>query len=375
MSSNNSPQLSPKKLLSLLYQPSLLLLGAGSILAFIALRTSPSDPQNDWEIMIYVCWGILFSFILLWNILRWYLAPTDFAQNKEVIDIFVKITGGILFVFTIYFTWQNFRLTQLTSVKNLEVAQMTLENNQKQQRNSSFLAALEKLGSTDSYQRVSALSAFERMDAELKTEADYVDLQERAKSNEERASLKTSLERTRSEHMEIMGVLINFIQENAAWKESKKVEKKSDIQTIIRILAQRTRTYENGEGQRLILKNTDLRGYKFSYLDAPNNFEGFLFQDAHLEGANFSGAKPNSGAKLNGANFKGAFLQDADLKNTDLSLADFDNTHLEGADMTGATAKEFQFVSAILDQRTKCPSGLKLSQEGEQSWKCVKKAP
>lgn len=365
MESNHSPHLPSKKVFALIYQPSLFVLGAATILAFIALRAF-SDPQNDWRVVIYVCWGILFSFILLWRVLRWYLAPSDFTQNKDVIDIFVKITGGVLVIFTIYFTWQNFKLTQLTSSKNLEVAQLTLENNQKQQRELRFTAALEKLGGQTPYQRISALLSFERMDQELKSEEDYAALEKKLTTEEDRIALRAALERTRSEHWEIMRILNNFIQENAAWKEGAASEKKADIQTILKILAERTRTFQHGEDQRLILINTDMRGYAFTYRNVPNNFEGALFRKAHLEGADFGGAR------LGGANFKEAFMQGALLPNTDLSLADFDKTHLEGADMTGATASAFQFETAILDKDTKCPSGLMLSEQKDKSWKCVK---
>jgi Pentapeptide repeats (8 copies) len=353
-------QKSFKRFLALLYQPSLLLLGAGSILAFIALSARPSTSQTqEWRQAIWLSWGILFLFILVWRSLGWYLSPArEFEQSKDVVDLFTKITTSVLLILSITLTWFGIRSTQKATDKNLELARTTLENNLNQQADERFTSALEALGGERDYERIAGIYSFGRMESQFKSEAEYSELSKKAGSPEELAKLETEATAARADHGEIMRILENFIQENAAWDKRQTLNPNNKPRADIRLILKVIGTRKLGEDRKLVLVGTDLRKHDFPK-DA--NFEGILFWHAHLEGAKLAQVK------LKGASFWDAHLEGVDLTKADLTDVDFNGTHLEGAVLTDAKVGEDQLDLAIVDRLTTCPSGLKY-----ESGRCVK---
>jgi Pentapeptide repeats (8 copies) len=118
---------------------------------------------------------------------------------------------------------------------------------------------------------------------------------------------------SKEDHWPIMEVLTAYVRETAPWlpkppkdaqplkgdqspreeppttQEQRPPRPATDIQAILTVLGRRTRTYENGEQQRLNLAQTDLRG-------------------AYLPGAQLQGAD------LRGAQLRGAHLAHAQLE-------------------------------------------------------------
>lgn len=374
MASNSSRFRSIKTLL--LNQPSLLLLGLSTILAFVAL-TKFTEEEQKW--LIYVAWGSIFLFILLWRVLRWYLSPADFSQNKDVIDILVKITGGAVVVLTIYFSWINFKLTQATSNKTLEVSEQTLESSQSQKTNEQFTKALEDLGGSTLFHHLAGIYSFRRLDQEIETEKEFYDRMEILKQQNKSAEVLDKENETRrfqkKIHWEIMDILTHFIQEKvpiprtedsanspnrlmqtvSAQPESANGDEDDrecpvDIYEILKLIGERKLTSGAGEVEKLNLVNTDLRGCTLR-----GNF-----QDASFENVNFSGAKMQNvslqGANLKRADFSGAVLEKANLTSVKLEFTSF-----YGVDLTDVRFGEGEDLNgALVDSSSKCPRDFRL---------------
>lgn len=393
--SNRNPLLRPKFAV-LLNQPSILLLGLTTILAFIALQRFPKE---DDRLIIYVGWGSIFLFILLWRVLRWYLSPADFSQNKDVIDIYVKITGGALVVLTIFFSWINFKLTQATSEQTLKVSERTLDNSEMQKISEHFTKALEDLGGESIFHHLAGIYAFRRMEHRIDSESVYAD--EYQKLEQERDSERALIKYANQHqldikvHREMVDVLTHFIQEVSPWKEplegvavpapatsatpdsvsttntDSELRCRVDVYETIKLLAQRKLTWGQGEDDPLNLVSVDLRDCSFF----EGNFNGAIFRDANLTNtklqnvqmfrANLDSAilidANLTNANLTAANLRNADLTNATLTNADLTCANFDEVRLYKADLTSVKLwKDDSLEGAYVDQDTKCPQGFTL---------------
>jgi uncharacterized protein YjbI with pentapeptide repeats len=99
---------------------------------------------------------------------------------------------------------------------------------------------------------------------------------------------------------------------------------RADIQAILTVLGRRTRTYGNGESQRLNLQFTNL-------------------QYADLQGAQLQGVMLD-GAQLQGANLRGAKLQHAILSGADLQKTDVIEVEIQDADLKWANLQNTKFI-------------------------------
>ena len=147
------------------------------------------------------------------------------------------------------------------------------------------------------------------------------------------------------DHWKIMEVLTTYIREHVRWSEDPITGEQdqvpqlaADIQAILSVLGRRSRTYQDGEHQRLDLRETDLRRA---------NLNG-----AHLEGAIHSGVHLE-GANLNSVHLEQAILRRADLRKANLTEAHLDKAflgqaHLEGAILRQAHLDEAYLVGAHL---------------------------
>jgi hypothetical protein len=168
-----------------------------------------------------------------------------------------------------------------TSQETLRVNQKTLETTQQGQITERFTKAIEQLGDKERLMvRLGGIYALERI----------------ARDSE-------------SDHWAVMEVLTAFVREqppaqtmspdkSSGERETKQTTQDwklpADIQAILTVVGRRTRTFGNGEPQRLDLRNT--------------NLQGALLGGAQLQGAN-----------LRGARLQEAFLGGAQLQGTDLT--------------------------------------------------------
>ncbi|MFZ0061593.1 MAG: pentapeptide repeat-containing protein [Pyrinomonadaceae bacterium] len=397
---DTSPGLRPK-LAVLFNQPSILLLGLTTILAFIALQRFPPDDR----LIIYVIWGSIFLFILLWRVLRWYLSPvTLFSEKKDVVDIYVKITGGALVLLTIFFSWINFKLTQATSEQTLKVSERTLDSSETQKISEQFTKALEDLGGESVFHHLAGIYAFRRLEQRIDSESEY---SSRSKDLEAERASEAALKKYAAQHLldikvhrEMVDVLTHFIQEASPWPEKSsgsaagrssrfrmvpvanassepegsKPKCRVDVYETLKFLGQRKLTYGEGEPDPLNLISTDLRDCTLQ----SGNFNGANFTNANLTkadlkgarlwNANFDNAKLNEAdfayANLVQANLHNADLTGAVLTNVDLTGAKFKNTSMYGVDLTTVKlGKEDTLEGVFVDHTTTCPNGFEYDAE------------
>ena len=180
-----------------------------------------------------------------------------------------------------------------------------------------------------------------------------------------------------------MDILVTYVREHAPWKApyasqapQPPPKPAADLQAALTVLGRRTRTYNNGESQRLDLRNLDLRRANLSGA----HLEGALLSGAHLEEANLQGIHLEEAilraAHLEQANLSGAFMQKAFLAGAGLDGAILREAHLEeafvsdtrldGADILGANFSDAfgltweQIKTAKRDNRTRLPADLKV---------------
>ena len=186
------------------------------------------------------------------------------------------------------------------------------------------------------------------------------------------------------DHWTIMEVLTAYLREHARWKEDPIAGEQqpvpllaADIQAILTVLGRRSRTYQDGEHQRLDLRATDLRRVNLSGA----HLEGAILSEVHLEGANLKSVHLEQAilrraelkkANLTEAHLNKAFLgQGAMLKQAHLEEAYFIGAHLEGADLLGADFRDAfsltwdQIKLALRDDTTRFPPYLTAPRQEE----------
>jgi hypothetical protein len=230
--------------------------------------------------------------LFLWKLPQWKV--TAVPEEKDRIDLELKsrqtsiqivglvggLVGGAALVGGLYFTAQTLRTAQET----LRVNQETLETTQQGQITERFTKAIEQLGDKERLMvRLGAIYALERI----------------ARDSER-------------DHWAVMEVLTAFVREQApaknlppdktsGEKETKESphERKlpSDIQAILTVIGRRTRTFGNGETQRLYLRHANLQEADLREAQ----LQGADLKGAQLQGADFEGAKNLTQDRINTA--------------------------------------------------------------------------
>jgi hypothetical protein len=179
-----------------------------------------------------------------------------------------------------------------------------------------------------------------------------------------------------------MDILVTYVREHAPWEapfasqaQQPPPKPTVDLQAALTVLGRRILTYNNGESQRLDLRNLDLRRMNLSGA----HLEGAILSGTHLEEANLQGIHLEEAilraAHLERANLSRAFMQKAFLAGTSLDGAILREAHLEeafvsdasldGADLLGANFSDAfgltweQIKTAKRDNRTRLPADLK----------------
>jgi hypothetical protein len=226
--------------------------------------------------------------VVLFLLLNGYINPTEPRERKDLILALAQILGGAALLSGLYFTWR------------------TLQVNREGQITERFTRAIDQLGSKELEVRIGGIYALERI----------------ARDSER-------------DHWTIMEVLTAYVRQHARGRDASVEEPKGEfeptsvpfpdleIQAIMTVIRQRTRSLGNGEPAPLDLHETNL---------TRANLTG-----ADLTGADLTGAVL-TGAVLTGANLEGANLQEADLSSAHLQEAKVANEQLADAlSLQGAT--------------------------------------
>jgi Pentapeptide repeats (8 copies) len=283
------------------------------------------------EILVFIG-VILLTIPVLGIVPKWQVRnlkdlPSDqlFKAENEARKIMAEILGGGCILLGLFFTWQTVKST----AANLHISQ-------EGQITERFTRAIEQLGRFDEQDkprnlaiRLGGIRGLERIAND--SEKDYA---------------------------AVIDILSTYIRQNASWKGGRAEmsldeipEPQADIQAIFSVLGRRSKSYKQGEDQRLILRGVDLRGADLD--DA--NFRGTDFSLAHLEGIILNRAHLEN-ALLKGANLRDAILDQAYLQGADLSGANLDHATLTGANLKGAIGlTPEQIKSAIINDKTQLP--------------------
>lgn len=339
---------------------------AGTVVALAARYLLP----NSYVVSVLLwAWLGLSFFMLLLLFLNWYLEPSrDTTPRKDVIDIFIKIASSALFILSLVVAWLSFENTRRETSRNLQLAQITLENNRAEQRSRRFTDALERLGGDTPSKRLAGVYAFTQLDSDFKSKYEFEKDDLAITPDGERQKLLKQREKEEAEHWAIIQILTSHIQEYSAvpkdsltkpraWED----EPAKDINGILQYLGTRKLTYEAGEPDTLDFKGADLTGYfkrdrkcdvtKCNLDCNTPNFDGADFTGAHLIRADFQGVK------LRKANFNDADLTKANFDCADLTDAQFRNADISGADLSRATlSRDDQLRAAFGNPETKCPT-------------------
>lgn len=208
--------------------------------------------------------------------------------------------GGLFFLITVYFSWQNLQATQ----RNVEIAQQNLKATEDKQVAERFSKAVELLANENSiYARLGGIYALEKI----------------ANSDD-------------SYYWPVMETLTAYVRERAKTPtKSAKPEDAPplpvDIQAVLTVLSRRKYSYGNGERRYLNLCKTDLRGLQLSR-GAKLSYVNLI--EANLQKAEFLGVD------LRGAVLIQADLQQATLREVKLQQAELQAANLEGADLAKA---------------------------------------
>jgi hypothetical protein len=248
---------------------------------------------------------LILAFIWLpkWQAARPELTPqARFEVENDARKTLAEIIGGLAVLAGFLFTWENLRATQ----ENLRITQETATKSQELTREGQvterFTKAIDQLGAVN-----------DKGEKQIEIRLGGIYALERIARDSER------------DHWPVMEILTAYVREHAPGppkslkdapppqahpsskgdpataQEQPPPKLATDIQAILTVLGRRTRTYGNGEQQRLNLTNTDLRGAILTQAQ----LQGAILTQAQLQGANLQLAHPQ-GTILNQAQLQGA---------------------------------------------------------------------
>lgn len=258
---------------------------------------------------------ISFTTLLLWGGLRHYLRPKTFAEKKNFILMIAQITGGVVLLTGLFFTWQNIKSAQEAKQEaKIEILTQT-------QRQERYLETVNQLNNQTSVTgRVNAIDNL----GKLASDPDFDEYYGR-----------------------IINTLVTFIRENSKLKKNENVQQdekiSDDVQAALKVLGWRKHKWGDGEeSQRLDLSDTRLREVDLDPGKASEgaHLEGVIFINADLDHAMLREANLEN-AILNGANLRYAILYKANLQDADLLGA-----NLEGADLQYAKGLTVEQIKA-----------------------------
>ena len=257
----------------------------------------------------------MLGFVALWLILFQALDPCGFDETRDTYTLLAQMTAGILVGIGLYLTYQRI----LAADRTAQAALQSVELARAGQIADRFTKAIEHLGTNTPAVRLGGIYALEKI----------------ARHSSE-------------DHWTVIEVLTAFIRDKMSWDDEREQKNRqetqvtAEIQAALTVIGRRSKTYKNGEHERLDLHATNLRGA--SLREA--RLEGANLIDTHLEGAD-----------LRGAQLEGAFLDKARLgilvlaqggprRKTNLTLANMKDVKCGSADLHGAVLAEADLSGA-----------------------------
>jgi len=317
--------------------------------------------ENNWSQVLLFVGGLALYILLglfLWWLLQRYVDPSaiknpskEATAKKDLLQALGLIMAGVAGAIGIYFTWRGQRITQDNLQQNqentlaqLENAQRGLDITREGQITENFTRAIDQLGKTEDDGKTKSLEirlggiyALERIARE--SEKDHWPIMEvlTAYARHHRRWPKEELEATEAATVEKyrQAPPFNFVNFNPDPLPVEGPPLDPDIQAIITVLRRRTRSFGDGEPERLDLHATNLLGANLS--------------GANLKGANLSESNL-SVADLEGANLVGANLFRANLSRANLTGANLSVADLLVATLFGANLSRSKLVGANLHQ-------------------------
>jgi hypothetical protein len=327
--------------------------------------------------------SVLLALLALFLIfLNWYVAPTEAAERKGLVQAIGVLLVGLAGLVGLYFTWRNLNQTR-------QATQRTLELTEQGQITERFTRAIDQLGTSEEDGskgleiRLGGIYALERIAKDSKD--DYGPIVEVLGAYvREHAPWppKHAERRSREENIFISPAASQApltASSDQRWQSNSNEEEdlrpETDVQVILTVLGRIPLHYGNGQVIPLHvephadLQRTDLRGANLfeAHLEGANLFEAHLEKaflrraylekallfEAHLEEAILEEAHL-TGAVLDGAHLKGAILWEAHLEGAVL-----DGAYLEGANLSEAIGLiQEQIERAHGDRQTQLPEGL-----------------
>lgn len=277
---------------------------------------------------------ILIFGLLLWQVPKRQVARSGvsdpqkrFELETEARKTLAEIFGGIFLILGLYGTAQTFRLSRETQVTER------------------LTKAFGQLGDDHLEARLGGIYSLERLAQD--SERDHWPVME----------VLTQVVRQKTSEEKHIEEVTAYSNKQKAWALFPWPP--ADVQAALTVIGRRSRHYEDGESQRLDLRDSVLVGARLA--------------GAHLEGANLAGVdfggtllSQVSGGNfqevtdLSGANFHEAVLDGAYFGRSILSGARLDKASLDGADLSevvGLTQK--QLDAACVSPATLLPADLK----------------
>src|SRR5712692_7250014 len=114
-------------------------------LALLIVVTFLFSKRPEWRFALALVAASL-AILVLWMGLKRHLAPSNFSERKDFLQLLAQIVGGAALVIGLFFTWWNLRTTQKATTHSLENAQRTLAVSQEGQITERFTRAIENWG-------------------------------------------------------------------------------------------------------------------------------------------------------------------------------------------------------------------------------------
>jgi hypothetical protein len=313
--------------------------------------------------------------VLLVLFLDWYVAPTEAAERKDVVQAIGILLAALVGLGGLYFTRRStekqLQQARESQARTQESAQNTLRLTEQGQITDRFTKAIEQLGSDNLVIRLGGIYALERIAGDsLAMESspgrDYSTVVEVLTAYvRDNASLPSeeSTEPTTRAPNETAEQSEDDNQEGEGAEErlmAAREQPRTDIQVILAILGRRKENLVPEKyRRRLDLRKANLAG---SNLVRANLRKADL-SEARLSGADLSGAHLPE-ASLAGADLRQADLRQADLSRAILREANLSEANLLGASLSGAILSsskhltQVQVAQALGDETTQLPEGL-----------------